>query len=243
MNNAYFRIGYAADFLGVSVDTLRRWGKKNVLNPSVISDTGYRYYSQRDLYNYLEKLDMAKLAFNWAGGKDALAPPKSLYCQSISDFSARLPGLENVLQKEDGFKDIFSLITSSVSEIGNNSFDHNIGNWPDVPGIFFGHSIKNKTIVLADRGQGVLKTLKRVRQDLIDDKSSLITAFTDVVSGRSPESRGNGLKYVRRIIVANNFTLKFQTGNAVLTLKKGDKELNISTSKNFIRGCFAVIKF
>ncbi len=241
--NPYYKISYAADFLGVSVDTLRRWDKKKILNPSIKTKTGYRYYGQRDLYNYLEKLDIAKLAYKWASEASASVPPKSLYCQSISDFSARLPRLESVLQKEEGFKDIFSLITSSVSEIGNNSFDHNIGNWPDVPGIFFGYSIKNKTIVLADRGQGILKTLKRVRQDLVNDKSALVTAFTDVVSGRSPESRGNGLKYVRKIIVANNFTLKFQTGTAFLTLKKGDTELNISPSKNFVRGCFAVIKF
>ena len=45
-----------------------------------------------------------------------------------------------------------------AGEIGNNSFDHNLGNWADMIGIFFYYDEKTHTIILADRGQGVLVT-------------------------------------------------------------------------------------
>ena len=92
-----------------------------------------------------------------------------------------------------------SLITAIVGEIGNNSFDHNLGNWPDMPGIFFSYTIRNKEVVLADRGQGILKTLKRVRTELTNSSAAMRVAFTETVSGRYPEARGNGLKFVKSI--------------------------------------------
>jgi len=36
-----------------------------------------------------------------------------------------------------------------------------------------------------------------------DEQAALITAFEKTLSGRSPENRGNGLKFVRNIIVAD----------------------------------------
>ena len=239
----YFRIGGAAKFLGISADTLRRWDKNNIFKSSKKTASGYRYYSKLDLVNYLNSLDITKLSFAWAKSKDATALPQYLYCQFISDFAARLPRLESTLQKKEGLKEKFSLITAIASEIGNNSFDHNLGNWSDIPGIFFGYDIKKRIIVLADRGQGILKTLKRVRRELKNGSEALAVAFTEVISGRSPESRGNGLKYVKKIITTNDFKLKFQTGNAVLKLEKGDTNLNILVGKDYIKGCLAVIRF
>ena len=136
-----------------------------------------------------------------------------------------------------------SLLSAVAGEIGNNSFDHNLGNWPDIPGIFFSYDMRTRMIVLADRGQGILTTLKRVKPELNAHDEALRVAFTETLSGRRPEARGNGLKFVRSIIVEHPFTLNFQTGNALLDLGRGDDDIVIKHAQEFIRGCFATIGF
>jgi len=54
--------------------------------------------------------------------------------------------------------------------------------------------------VIADRGQGVLASLRRVLPGLQRDQYALDTAFSKIISGRSPEKRGNGLKFVREVV-------------------------------------------
>jgi hypothetical protein len=109
-------------------------------------------------------------------------------------------------------------------------------------GIFFVYDDKEKTIILADRGQGILKTLKRVKPSLKTHIKALSVAFTESISGRPSEARGNGLKFVRTVITTNPFILEFQSGNAFLHLTSKDKNLNINKANNTIKGCFATIK-
>ena len=135
------------------------------------------------------------------------------------------------------------LLGSAIGEIGNNSFDHNIGKWPDVPGIFFGVDIVGKRVVLADRGLGILETLRYVRPDLRTHSEAIKVAFTEVVSGRAPEKRGNGLKLVRKIATLGAMSLSFQTGDAILDIKAGTAELLISKSDHPIKGCLAVLEY
>lgn len=103
--------------------------------------------------------------------------------------------------------------------------------------------MRSRKVVLADRGQGILTTLKRVRPNLTMADEALKVAFTETVSGRFPETRGNGLKFVRSIIVNNPFTLYFQTGNAYLYLKQHDKDVVIRQARTSIKGCLATIGF
>ena len=169
--------------------------------------------------------------------------PLNFYCQDVSVFQVRLSKLEKDLGKMRGLKEKFPLISAIVGEIGNNSFDHNLGNWPDTPGIFFSYDLKKKQVVLADRGQGVLATLKRVKPELSNHQSALRVAFTEIVSGRAPEYRGNGLKFVRNVVVDNDISLFFQTGDAQLRVKKEESEFKIKVSNNCLRGCLASIEF
>lgn len=97
------------------------------------------------------------------------------------------------------------LIYSIIGEIGNNCFDHNLGMWRDQPGCYFQYIFDDQgvSIALADRGRGMFSSLKRVLPQLTDDQDAVETAFQKIVSGRSPEQRGNGLKFVRQIINGN----------------------------------------
>lgn len=240
MDNKIVNISKAAEFLNVSIPTLRNWDKIGKLKALRKEEKGHRYYVQEDLE--LFKINLFDLAIRWASNSSGYEPEKQFYCSNIAIFQARLNNLVENLKKNTEFKDIFSLLGLIIGEIGDNSFAHNIGNWPDIPGIFFGYDLNKREIVLADRGQGIFYTLKRVKPELKNHKEALNTAFTEIISGRAPESRGNGLKSVRIFIPKIKANLIFQSGNALLKIKNEDK-LNIKKSKIFIKGCFAYIKF
>ena len=158
-------------------------------------------------------------------------------------FKARLTKLGDILKKEVGLEESFSLITSVVGEIGNNSFDHNIGNWPDIMGIFFGFNLSEKKIILADRGQGVLTTLTKVAPELKNDKEALTVAFTKTLSGRPLEIRGNGLKYVKKIVEEFKMKLWFQSGGNIVIIDGNSDDLAIINAEQKIRGCFVIIDY
>jgi len=240
--NELVSIGKAAKILNVSVDTLRRWDKSGKLVP-IISSKGHRRYLVEDLKSFLPSESIFSEAFTWVSVENFKEPEEKFYCQNSSDLQFRIKKLENRLSEIEDLKDIYPLIVAAVGEIANNSFDHNLGNWPDVPGIFFAVDLKKRQIVLADRGQGILKTLNRVRPELKNDKQALEIAFTEIVSGRAPEERGNGLKFVRRVIPLARISLFFQTGNASLYMTEKKIVVDVSETNKFFRGCLALITF
>ncbi len=124
-------------------------------------------------------------------------------CESREVFAARLPRLVGLVKSGLSPAEL-PLVISSVGEIGNNSFDHNIGQWQDVPGCWFEYQVTGSYCWLwvADRGQGIFQSLARVHRNLKNDQAALKAAFETIISGRAPEKRGNGLKYVRENILS-----------------------------------------
>ena len=219
--------------------------KAGTLKAIRLTPRGHRYYNYYDVK--LLASDLFSVAKDWVLTTSPQEPNNKFYCADSSIFQARLHKLENQLQNISDLKDEFSLITSVVGEIGNNSFDHNLGSWIDIRGILFAYDLNKRQIVLADRGRGILKTLKRVKPELSSDEDALLTAFTEKITGRAPELRGNGLKHVKMIVTDSNKTtpmkLFFQTGNATLDLKNGDTAIDIFNSNFSFRGCLALINF
>lgn len=240
MQNKLISIGRVSQRLGVSIDTLRRWDRSGRLKATRTSPHSHRYYLQSDLNEFLQEIDA--IGKKWAEEPFGSRPQSEYYCETRDIFQARLEALQSKLTHVAHVEKV-SLVTAVAGEIGNNSFDHNLGNWPDVPGVFFTYSLRERKVVLADRGLGILATLKRVRPQLTNSEEALKVAFTETISGRYPETRGNGLKFVRSIIVKYPFTLYFQTGNASLYLKENDIDINVEKSKTPIRGCFVIIGF
>ncbi|MEK7524723.1 MAG: helix-turn-helix domain-containing protein [Patescibacteria group bacterium] len=241
MESKLISIGEAAKLLGVSIQTLRRWdesGKLSSFRPTQIS---HRYYRREDIELFLN--DLIIIGKNWAKNKNATEPLDIYYCKTRDVFEGRLVRLQNELAKVAGLENIFPLIVSAAGEIGNNSFDHNLGIWPDVPGIFFGYDLARKKLILADRGQGILQSLKRVRPNLQTHEEALLVAFSEVVSGRAPEARGNGLKFVRKVVTENPLSICFQSGSAELVLKQNQKKLKITTALDTFHGCIAIIYY
>lgn len=249
MNKKLLSIGDTSELLGVSVDTLRQWDEKKILKSFRPSPSGNRYYRREDIENFLKKdqrtedQNLVKLAKEWAISNVPKEAPSSFYCETNDVFSARLQSFSMQLERMPELKEIFPLIVAITGEIGNNSYNHNIGNWPDVPGIFFSYDLDQCQIVLADRGRGILKTLQPVVPNLKTDEEALKIAFTKYISGRAPEDRGNGLKFVRDVVFANSLQLKFYTGNAELELNQNATELNVKTSNLHFHGCIVIINY
>jgi hypothetical protein len=242
MDKILLNIREAAQFIGVSVDTLRRWDNDGKLMAIRGGGKGtHRFYRKFDLELFLK--NPLALAKSWAFSSNPFEPENEFYCPNSSIFQGRLTKLESLLQKTKGLETDFSLITSIAGEIGNNSFDHNLGNWPDIGGIFFAYDINKRMVVLADRGLGILQTLKRVRASLTDDKTALEVAFTEVITGRAPEDRGNGLKYVRKVVEKSSISLFFVTGDAQLEQKPYSYDIHLQKSGDNFHGCLALIRF
>lgn len=182
-----------------------------------------------------------QFAKKWVSpSKDAIDIPADWHCETRDVFQARLGRMTGELIRS-GVDEAKAYILSAIAgEIGNNSFDHNLGNWPDVPGVWFSFEVfpdGKMKIVLADRGNGVLQTLHRVKQELATDAAALRTAFTEKLSGRAPENRGNGLKFVRSMVSANGLRLTFSSGNATMTI---EEDMKVSSSAK-ISGCLAIL--
>ena len=235
------RIGEAARILNVSVQTLRNWEKSGKLLAER-SKGKQRYYSLQNLHKLTLNLQMLGLA--WA--KSALPPelPSEYYCERSDRFTSRVAKMGVELQNAGSIsEDMASLLTLVAGEIGDNSFAHNGANWPDIPGVFYAYDIDKRLIVLADRGRGVKATLRQIRPSLTTDMDALKVAFTEIVSGRSPEKRGNGLKVVRNVIESKEIGLSFRSGIGLVDIPIGPGLMQIRMTDENIRGTYAVILF
>jgi len=239
MEEKLLTIGQAAEYLGVSLNTLRRWDENGKLVAIKKEGGTHRYYREKDLEIFAS--DLMKFASEWI--QNGTEFPGTFYCPTSPIFNARLSRMEHELMQKSGFEKLYSLITLVAGEIGDNSFAHNLGKWPDTPGIFFGYDLNERIIVLADRGLGILETLRKVRPELPSHVEAVNVAFTEFISGRSPEKRGNGLKLVREVVIEQPIDLFLTSGDAEVRMQGSDKKFRVTRGQRTVRGCLAKIKF
>ncbi|MBI4366463.1 MAG: hypothetical protein HY543_06565 [Deltaproteobacteria bacterium] len=136
----------------------------------------------------------------WVTHSTEVSPPD--LCPTRDAFQGRLDSLYRALLKTDDDRGAIALLTAAVGEIGNNCFDHNLGKWRDQAGCWFRYAEKQAIhwLAIADRGQGILGSLHSILPELHSHQEALETAFHKQISGRAPEQRGNGLKFVRSVI-------------------------------------------
>lgn len=161
-------------------------------------------------------------AFDWLtrdNGENFLVSDE--HCLTRDVFQGRLDHMSREMESDSTHKDTYSLLTAIIGELGNNAFDHNLGNWKDEMGIYFAYDLKNRFVVIADRGQGVLATLKRVRPGLTSENEAIRIAFTEVISGRAPEQRGNGLKFVEAVVRDHGLKVYFYSNDGAYIVNNG----------------------
>jgi len=184
--------------------------------------------------------DIENLAMKWVLDDNPAILSVKYYCATRDVFQARIDSMikEMITVKKESEGSAY-MAGAIAGEIGNNSFDHNIGNWPDTAGIFFGYELNGGVkIVLADRGRGVMGTLKKVKPEIANEQEALEAAFFEKISGRAPEARGNGLKFVRESVAEEKIHLTFISGDAKAEL---DHSFAIAAADQKIHGCLAII--
>jgi hypothetical protein len=141
----------------------------------------------------------------YRSGRGQPVPDVSQYCETRDVVEGRLARLLSYAESVALSDPDAALLTAVAGEIGNNSFDHNLGHWRDQPGCYFAYAVDASALLvwIADRGRGVLASLQQAVPALSDHQQALEMAFERIVSGRHPERRGNGLKFVRGVINAH----------------------------------------
>ena len=126
------------------------------------------------------------------------------YSENRGEAAGRLSKVYTFLKTKNFSEPILSRMVACVGEILNNSFDHNLGYWNGKPGCVLGLWADQGTILMGivDRGRGIVASLKSALEPSLKPKDILNAAFEKIVSGRAPEKRGNGLKFVRSQIQA-----------------------------------------
>lgn len=139
------------------------------------------------------------------------------FCDTRSDFNGRLASYEGILKKKFS-EDCLYLISSSLGEIGNNCFDHNLGFWQGDAGCLFIR--EDNFALICDRGRGIKQSLSSVYSLTKEDKDYISIAFSKVITGRAPEKRGNGLKFVKKNILNCGLGLFCKSGDDSFGLGK-----------------------
>jgi len=144
-----------------------------------------------------------------------------LHCRYIDEFSARLGHFEKMfrnfgLDEEDAKRAVVI-----VGELGNNVFDHNLGNWPtNFSGSIIAAQnyprLKRIEMIIADAGVGFMGSLRGAFPDLKSD----VEAIKKGLSGHSGwigVRRGNGLQTVQRWTIDNfHGALTIHSGNGLV---------------------------
>ncbi|MBI2519529.1 MAG: winged helix-turn-helix transcriptional regulator [Bdellovibrio sp.] len=179
--------------LKISLQAIHRH-LKSLTQAGLIESRGSPPFTQYVLAGIPDFKELSK----WLSAKTLSKSPEDFVCSSRDILDGRLPRLKAFINNGLS-KEILPLVISTTGEIGNNSFDHNLGQWRDVPGCWMESQISGKFlwICIADRGQGIFKSLNRVHPNIQNDQDALKAAFETIISGRAPEKRGNGLKFVK----------------------------------------------
>ena len=245
--NLLVAIGEAAELLGVSVSTLRRMDGEGIIGSVRTTLRGKRYFFKTDLLNL--KFDGYMRAKEWVKLGKPPVPSKKKFKDFYFPKEPVLNGKVAIgahLALEGLFADDYiGVIISATMELVGNAFYHNRGQWPDLEGAFYVLDRTGKRIIVADRGVGLLKNLKLVENGLRTHAEALLIAFTKQISSRLGEGhRGFGLKFTRKCVEEGYLKrIVFQTGDARLEIRAGDKKLYIDTVSSPIQGCLAVIEF
>lgn len=198
-----------------------------------------RYYANIKIMENNSKTIAEATSWAVAGAENFVS--KDFLCETRDVFQARQDRVAKTVNVVLKNENLSLLLSAVVGEIGNNSYDHNIGQWKDTVGIFFRVDTGERIVILADRGQGVLKTLQKVRPQLIDHAAAITVAFNERISGRAPEQRGNGLKFVKKVILENNLRLDYYSGNAQANITSAG--MKVEQSKIIIPGMLCIINF
>lgn len=188
-------------------------------------------------------------AFEWAKANEATEPPAEFYCKTSDVWQGRLSKTDAELVRRGFNVEVARLFTAAIGEVGDNCFAHNSPGWVDIPGCWFEQVNDKNSIhyIIADRGRGIFMSLRTVKPSLQSYKEALLTALTERITGRAPENRGNGLKFVMSVLAQlKHGSFSLQSGSAkfdcIMPLDTEKIAEYITDVSEEIRGTYCEIK-
>lgn len=189
-------------------------------------------------------------AFEWTASSDPHTPSPEFYCPTSDVWQGRFVKMGPLLVRKNFEANTVALFTGTIGEVGDNCFTHNAPGWVDVSGCWFEYHLDGAVFscMIADRGRGILASLQAARPSLTSHRNALQVALTERgVSGRLPEQRGNGLKFVTDALskmLSGSFLL--QSGDAAfrcdLPLDLTQIGVYIRNTESAIRGTYCEVK-
>jgi hypothetical protein len=185
-----------------------------------------------------------KLALNFFSNGTVGQGDNVFYCQTRDQSSARFSSWAKIFESYKVSKNNIAILIAILGELTNNSFDHNLGQWNGAPGCLVTFEKMNNAleIFIVDRGQGIISSLSPSLEKKIPPAEILKKAFEERISGRAPERRGNGLKFVLKYLKQTNNSLYCYSQSARYVLNTDAAALDESFfPKDF--GTFLYIKW
>ena len=142
-----------------------------------------------------------------------------------------------------------SILVSTLSEISDNAFGHNLGRWPFKTGpmiiclIQQYHASRESAVSLLDFGVGFFETLKDNYPDIKTEHEAVHLAIQSNVTGRIGKKGGNGLTYLQKNIF-NGFAgeLEIRSGNCLVRIEKSGSSRVIEDNLPFTFGAHVGFK-
>lgn len=154
------------------------------------------------------RLDAARA---WHSAK---TPPKDtggLLCGTSEELFRRFELTAEIVARLVSKTELTALL-GVMAHLSGNAFDHNDGHWHDMPGCWLETQLVGKQlwICVADRGQGVFRSLRRAHPEIPDEQAALAAAFERTISGNG--RKGEGLKKVRAAVMKGDRGIACRSG-------------------------------
>lgn len=160
----------------------------------ILSELGYSEAKEE-----LDKIEIPE--------RDNINIHEVMHCYYRDDFNARLGRFISMFRNFGLNESDAQRATALVGELGNNVFDHNLGNWPTTMSgciIAAQHYPNTHTIEIAvgDPGVGFYGSLKAAFPEITSDIEAIKLGLAGN-TGRIGEIRGNGLKLIQQWTLQN----------------------------------------
>lgn len=127
---------------------------------------------------------------------------------------------ENIAKTKGFNAQLVASLMGAMVEIQDNVYEHSGA--PDSGLVAYAATNKSFEFVVADRGVGVLQTLRQnsVYSDIVDSGAALQEMIKDGVSRFASETgRGQGFSQLFRALVGHSAELRFRSGDHALTMR------------------------
>lgn len=197
----FYSIGEFAELIGKTNQTLRNWDKKGVLKPAYIAESGFRYYSQKQLNHFL-------------GIKNETFNRKNIgYCRVSSqkqkdDLERQIENVKTYMYAKGYSFEIISDVGSGINYnnkglsklidmITNSEVDKVVILYKDRLLRFGFELIENLSNKFGTTIEIIDNTEKTEEQELVEDMIQIITVFSCRLQGKRANKAKKMIKELR----------------------------------------------